>query len=101
MTVVGVVFAVPLLRFMGGKGISPEAFQYAVDYLKIQMYGFIPLCMTFTVTAVLRGIGDTRKPLFYNTISIPVHPKQSLHAMRITLEYFLHGKTKGLLSIPF
>ena len=69
MTVIGVVFAVPLLRFMGGKGISPEAFQYAVDYLKIQMYGFIPLCMTFTVTAVLRGIGDTKKPLYYNTIS--------------------------------
>ena len=69
MVILGLTFAAPLLRFMGGAGISDEAFGFAMDYFTIQMYGFIPLCMTFTTTAVLRGIGETRKPLMYNTIA--------------------------------
>lgn len=67
--IVGVVFALPMLHFMGGNGISNQTFAYAKEYFLIQMYGFIPLCMTFTVTAVLRGIGDTRTPLIYNTLA--------------------------------
>ena len=69
MTILGIIFPRQLLRFMAGDGISPETFQYAVDYLVIQMYGFVPLCITFTTTAVLRGIGDTKTPLIYNTIA--------------------------------
>lgn len=67
--VLGSIFAAPLLRFMAGSGISETTFNYAVDYFRIQMYGFVPLCMTFTTTAVLRGIGDTRTPLMYNTVA--------------------------------
>lgn len=67
--IIGLVFAAPMIRFMGGSGISEETFGYAVEYFQIQMYGFVPLCISFTVTAVLRGIGDTKTPLIYNTIS--------------------------------
>lgn len=67
--ILGIVFTSPLLRFMGGSSISAETYGYASDYFRIQMYGFVPLCLTFTVTAVLRGIGDTRTPLIYNTIA--------------------------------
>lgn len=63
----GILFANPLLHFMGGDGISPETYTYAAQYFNIQMYGFIPLCLTFTITAVLRGIGETRVSLAYNT----------------------------------
>lgn len=67
--VVGIFFAGPMIRFMGGSGISEETFGYAVEYFRIQMYGFVPLCISITVTAVLRGIGDTKTPLIYNTVS--------------------------------
>ncbi len=67
--VVGVIFCEDLVRFMGGKGISEETLKLGVEYLDIQLYGFVPLCLTFTMTAALRGIGDTRTPMLYNTIS--------------------------------
>ena len=53
----------------GGKKATIDAatLQQAVNYLNIQLYGFIPLMFTFTITAALRGIGDSRVPLFYNT----------------------------------
>ncbi len=59
-----------LIRLMaGGKGATIDAvtLQKATNYLNIQLYGFIPLMFTFTITAALRGIGDSRVPLFYNT----------------------------------
>lgn len=67
--VIGVAFSEPLVRFMGGNGISEETLRLGVQYLDIQMYGFVPLCLSFTVTAALRGIGDTKLPLMYNTIA--------------------------------
>ena len=66
---VGVTFSEQLVRFISGNGISEETLKLGVQYLDIQMYGFIPLCITFTVTAALRGIGDTKLPLIYNTIA--------------------------------
>ncbi len=66
---VGLLFCKDLIRFMGGDGISEETLQLGVQYLNIQLYGFIPLCLGITVTAALRGIGDTRTPMLYNTIA--------------------------------
>lgn len=66
-TVVGLILSEPLVRFMGAGGITEETIQQAVVYLRIQLIGFIPLCMTTTTTAALRGVGDTRTPLVYNT----------------------------------
>jgi len=67
--VLGLVFAEPLIRFMGAGGITQETLDMAVTYLRIQLYGFIPVCLTATATAALRGVGDTRTPMVYNMIS--------------------------------
>lgn len=67
--VVGVVFSENLVRFMSGNGISAETMALGVQYLDIQLYGFVPLCLSFTMTAALRGIGDTRTPMVYNTVA--------------------------------
>ena len=67
--VLGILFAEPLIRFMGAGGITQETLDMAVTYLRIQLYGFIPVCLTSTVTAALRGVGDTRTPLAYNSIA--------------------------------
>lgn len=69
MTILGLLFIRPMILLISGGGISEETIQYAVEYFRIQLYGFVPLCITFTITAVLRGIGDTRTPLIYNTLS--------------------------------
>ena len=65
----GLVFSEELIRFMGGTGISEETLALGVTYLNIQLYGFLPLCLGITVTAALRGIGDTRTPMIYNTVA--------------------------------
>ncbi len=65
----GLVFCEPMIRFMGGSGITAETLRQGVTYLNIQLYGFIPLCLGITVTAALRGIGDTKTPMIYNTLA--------------------------------
>ena len=65
----GVIFAEPMIRLIAGKNISDTTFAYGVTYFKIQMYGFVPIAMTFTFTAALRGCGDTKMPMIYNTIA--------------------------------
>ncbi len=67
--VVGLFSAEWMIKFMSAENISAQALAYGVDYLRIQMYGFVPLCMGFTVTAALRGIGDTKTPMIYNTVA--------------------------------
>ncbi len=65
--VIGIIWDRPLIRIIAGSGITDETFAMAVDYYRIQMIGFVPLCLTFMITASLRGIGDTVTPLIYNT----------------------------------
>jgi len=73
-----------LIRFMSASGIAAQTMDYAVQYLNIQLYGFIPLCLTSTVTAALRGVGDTKTPMIYNTVA---------NAVNIVFNYLLiYGK---------
>ena len=68
--IIGRVSSAALIRMMaGGRSATIDAatLQMATNYLNIQLYGFVPLMITFTITASLRGIGDSRVPLFYNT----------------------------------
>ncbi len=67
--VVGLTCGEWMINFLGGGNISAETLGYAATYLRIQMYGFVPLCIAFTCTATLRGIGDTRTPMIYNTLA--------------------------------
>lgn len=68
LMVVGLFGAEWMVRFMGPE-ISETTIQAATQYLRIQFYGFVPLCLTFTVTAALRGVGDSRTPMIYNTVA--------------------------------
>ncbi|MBQ4369922.1 MAG: MATE family efflux transporter [Oscillospiraceae bacterium] len=67
--VLGLALSRPLIKLMSGSGISQETMDLAVQYLNIQLYDFIPMGLAFTVTAALRGIGNTRTPMIYNTVA--------------------------------
>lgn len=63
---VGVLFARPMLALMG----SPEGvIDQAALYLRIYFLG-MPIMMLYNFgSAILRAIGDTRRPLYYLTVS--------------------------------
>ena len=88
MMVIGVVFARELIGLIAGDGISETTVEYAVTYFRIQMYGFIPLMMTNTVTSTLRAIGDSKMPMVYNTIANVVNL------------FFNYGLIYGKLGMP-
>lgn len=61
LTVIGVVLAKPLLQLMG----TPEdVIEYSVLYMRIYFMGMIGTLVYNFGGAVLRGIGDTRRPLY-------------------------------------
>ncbi|HAZ22829.1 MAG TPA: MATE family efflux transporter [Firmicutes bacterium] len=56
----------PIVVFMGAEA---DAIEYGVTYLKVIALSFIPQTIGMTVTAILRGSGDTRTPMRYNIIA--------------------------------
>lgn len=58
------IFARPIIKFMGAE--DGAVLLEATKYLKIQAAGFITVGLTSTVTAVLRGVGNSRAALIYN-----------------------------------
>lgn len=66
LTVIGVVFAPTFLEWMG----SPEeVIGLASVYLRIYFCGMLAIMMYNFGAAILRSIGDTKRPLIYLTIS--------------------------------
>lgn len=60
-TVLGVIFTEPLVRLFGGDGdVTGEA----ATYLRIAFLGTVPLLTILAATGVLRGLQDTRTPLY-------------------------------------
>ena len=59
-------FAEPIVLFMGAKA---DALGYAVTYLRVISFSFLPQTIGMAVTAMLRGAGDTRTPMRYNIIA--------------------------------
>lgn len=62
--------AEPLVLFMGAQS---DSVGYAVTYLQVIALGFIPQTIGMSVTAMLRGSGDTRTPMRYNIIANTVN----------------------------
>ena len=54
------------MRFMGAR---EDTFAYSRQYLRIIAVGLFPLSMTFSITASMRGVGQTRLPMTYNLIA--------------------------------
>lgn len=68
-SVAGIIFARPLVSFMANGGLSEATMDMAVDYLKIQMVGFLTMAISSTYTAALRGTGNSKLPMVYNIIA--------------------------------
>ena len=63
-SILGYLFSETMVRFMGAA--DPETLAGGTVYLKIQMIGLVPLALTSTFTATLRGVGHTRVAMYYN-----------------------------------
>ena len=70
LTIAGILASDLILRLMD---TPSEIFTMASSYLKISIAGFILLFLTFLVTSILRGIGDTKTPLIFMAIGIGIN----------------------------
>jgi putative efflux protein, MATE family len=70
LTISGILAADSLLRLMG---TPPEIFTMASSYLKITLAGFILQFITFLISSILRGIGDTVTPLVFMGIGLVIN----------------------------
>lgn len=66
MTVVGITLCRPMLSVLN---TPTEAFSQAVDYLVICSAGNIFTCGYICVSAILRGMGDSKKPFVFIAIA--------------------------------
>ena len=63
-SVLGFIFSKQLIQFMGAMDI--ESLNGGTVYLQIQMAGFTIMALTSTITAALRGVGDSKTAMIYN-----------------------------------
>ncbi len=67
LSILGTVFARPMVVFMGAK--EELVTLWATQYLQIQMIGFLTMALTSTITAALRAVGDSKTCMIYNLIA--------------------------------
>ncbi|MEL7646467.1 MAG: MATE family efflux transporter [Sedimentibacter sp.] len=77
-SVLGYIFSEKLIIFMGAP--DAQTLEGGTVYLKIQMVGFTFMALSSTVTAVLRGVGNSRTALIYNMIA---------NVVNVIFNYFL------------
>lgn len=65
LSVLGLLTAGPMVRFMGAE--TQQIMDAGTAYLQIQMASFLFFSLTSTLTAVLRGVGDSRTAMYYNS----------------------------------
>jgi putative MATE family efflux protein len=63
-SLMGFIFSESLVRFMGAT--ETKTLHGGTVYLQIQMAGFVVFALTTTITATLRGVGDSRTAMAYN-----------------------------------
>ena len=66
LTLVGVIFAEPLLVMML---VPEEVLPLAVLYMRIYFLGMIPSLVYNFAAAILRSVGDTKRPMYFLTLS--------------------------------
>ncbi len=66
-SIIGYIFSEPLVAFMGAQ--DQQSLEGGTIYLQIQFLGFVFMALTTTVTACLRGVGDSRTAMVYNLIA--------------------------------
>lgn len=68
ITVIGIIFAVPLFRLLGA---TPDIFDMTLDYARIIFLGSVFSFLNMMLSAILRAEGDTKTPtkiLLFTTI---------------------------------
>lgn len=63
LSVLGIIFTDPIMRFMGAQN---DALMAGRSYFKIIMIGFIFQSFNLSLSAALRGIGETKTPMRIN-----------------------------------
>ena len=66
LTVVGILLSRPLLAFMD---VPPEVLDAATLYMQIYFAGMIPSLVYNYAAAVLRSVGDTKRPMYFLLLS--------------------------------
>ncbi len=66
LCIVGLLAASPLLRLMG---TPEEILPHSVDYMRIYFIGMPVMLLYNFGAAILRAVGDTRRPLYYLTFA--------------------------------
>ncbi len=66
-SVLGYVYAEPLIRFMGAA--EEQTLAGGTIYFRIQMLGMVVFALTSTFTATLRGVGNSRIAMTYNLVA--------------------------------
>ncbi|NTV90482.1 MAG: MATE family efflux transporter [Clostridiales bacterium] len=70
ITIILLFLSDPLLKLMG---TPAEIFAMSSSYLKISLIAFTPLFMTFLISSVLRGTGDTVTPLLFSVAGLVIN----------------------------
>ncbi len=83
-SIIGFIFSESLVKFMGAA--DAQTLAGGTVYLKIQMVGFIFMALTTTITATLRGVGDSRTAMVYNLTA---------NAVNVIFNYLLIGGNLG------
>lgn len=78
MSFIGYFSSEWMVKFMGAS--DAESLAGGTIYLQIQMIGFVPMALTTVITAVLRGVGDSRTAMIYNVVA---------NVVNVILNYFL------------
>lgn len=66
LAILGFVFAEPIMSISGA---AADTMQDSIDYFRILMIGFVPMCIGLTVNAAQRGVGNTRIAMTTNLTS--------------------------------
>lgn len=63
LSILGIIFTDPILKFMGAQA---DAISAGRGYFKVVMVGFIFQSVNMSISAALRGIGETKTPMKIN-----------------------------------
>ncbi len=67
--ILGYIFAEPMIRFMANKGLEDSIIRQGTQYLRIQFLFFPFLSWGSVITAALKGSGQAKPSMVYNTIA--------------------------------
>ncbi len=66
LSIIGIIFTRPLLTMMN---VVPEYLDPATEYLRIVFVGLVPMMIYNIYSGILRGVGNSKAPLYFLVIS--------------------------------